>query len=239
MPADDVTITATFTAEAPEPAPEGLKPITDDYTFVASDHFTVGIGDPKFLDDNRVYLSGFNTYSSGHGTDVEIPGRGVCHNVLGVQAMDDKTMSVVIQPAFDAEVTVYAEPLSDKTIIAGKRYNSAGLYLGEYIESAHTFTVDAGTTVFITGANRDLVPNTIYIAGITVKHIGSAASEVNLEDAADVAEAADAVEADSAEADDAAAVDAEPVEEIGGEKTVSESLVSEAELPTPDEAAKQ
>ena len=230
VPSSDVTATAVYVPETPDPAPADLKDITDDYVFIAEDYIKAKVDNPTYYDDNRVYLSGNHLYTSNKGVANEFAG-GTHNNVFTLRYDAKTPRYVAIRPAFDAEITVYSESSPSRSVIAGVKNGSAGLYFGKYSTKVHTFTVPAGTCVFITAANNNLVGSDLYIGGFEVKHAGAAAAEIEAEVETDevLVIDADAVEPDEIE------VEAVETEEIDEAEDIDDE--EEAVLPTPEEAA--
>ena len=217
VPSSDATISAEFVTEPPADPPAELKAITGDLEFAVDDYISGELGDPTYLMDNNVFLSGAHSYSSEKGSSV-VGSLGSKKNCL---RLTGATAYVAVMPAYDAEITVYSEGAAGRTIGAGTRPGSCGLYIGGPKQEVNTFTVKAGTCVFITGVDTNGVGNDVYLAGITVKRAGSAA------EAAEQPEEEPAVDAAAPEEAAAEAVEkeeeiAEAVDETASEDTVSE-----------------
>ncbi len=226
VPASDAVISAEFAPEAPADPPAELKAVTTDLEFAIEDYITKEQGDPIYLMDNNVYLSGKHSFSSQMGTSV-VGSLGAKKNCL---RLTGTTAYMAVMPAYDAEITVYSEAAAGKTIGMGTRPGSCGLYIGEAQQTVHTITVKAGTCVFITGVLPTGSGSDVYAAGLTVKHAGSAAEAA--------AEPEEEVTADAAAPEETAAEEAveEAVEEAAEEATEVSEAVEADEDETTDEA---
>ncbi len=206
VPSSDAVISAEFMPEAPADPPAELKALTTDLEFAVADYISGEQGDPIYLMDNNVYLSGAHYYSSekGNSTVGSLGSKRNCLRLTG------STAYMAVMPAYDAEITVYSEGAAGKSIGMGQRPGSCGLYIGEPMQTVHTITVKAGTCVFITGVLPTGAGSDVYTAGFTVKHAGSAAEA-------------------AAEPDEEVTVDAAAPEETAAEAAIEEAAEETAE----------
>lgn len=237
MPSSDAVVSAIFVPETPADPPAGLVELTKDYAFIADENISGTVKSEKFFNDNTFYMSGGNNYAGSKGSNV-IGDYGSHKNVTSVNAPN---AYMAFKPAFDAQVTVYTEQKGTISVIAGVKPGSAGLYGGTYNITEHTFTVPAGTCVFISAVDQKGRGQEFYIGGVVITHAASA-SAVELDESEPAEAKSETIEdIQDAETEDAAvsedAAEAEPEADAEAEDIEAQEEIEETELPTPDEAA--